>query len=138
MASFADIKGSILPWYSWPTVPCADPHFVRGGPTLTTFFFYLVDERWDDPYTTISGPSSARQRNTIRIAKKPYIFVIFQGVGGSGPPVPPLDPHISAGPLYHITTCFWDVIRLSITHTNQQWGSQCPCSVCPHIVVSYH
>ena len=29
------------------------------------------------------------------IAKKPYIFVIFQGGGGvSGPPVPPLDPHI--------------------------------------------
>ena len=29
------------------------------------------------------------------IAKKPYIFVIFQGVGGSGPPVLPLDPHMS-------------------------------------------
>ena len=37
------------------------------------------------------------------IAKKPYIFVIFQGgggggggggEGGSGPPVPPLDPHM--------------------------------------------
>ena len=29
------------------------------------------------------------------IAKRPYIFVIFQrGGGGSGPPVPPLDPHM--------------------------------------------
>ena len=37
-----------------------------------------------------------------------------------------------------ITTCFLDDIRLSITHTNQQRGSQCPCSVGPHIVVSYH
>ena len=27
-------------------------------------------------------------------AKEPYIFVIFQG--GSGPPVPPLDPHMKA------------------------------------------
>ena len=27
------------------------------------------------------------------IAKKPFIFVIFQG-GGSGPPVPPLEPHM--------------------------------------------
>ena len=27
------------------------------------------------------------------IAKKSYIFVIFQG-GGSGPPFPPLDPHM--------------------------------------------
>ena len=28
------------------------------------------------------------------IAKKPYIFVIFQRGGGSGPPVPPLDPRM--------------------------------------------
>ena len=31
------------------------------------------------------------------IARKPYIFVIFQGGGGSGPPVPHptlLDPHM--------------------------------------------
>ena len=25
---------------------------------------------------------------------KPYIFVIFQGGGGPGPPVPPLDQHM--------------------------------------------
>ena len=36
--------------------------FVRGGPTLTTFFF---NEGRDDPNTTISGASSARQRNAI-------------------------------------------------------------------------
>ena len=29
------------------------------------------------------------------VAKKPYIFVIFQGGGGgSGPHIPPLDPRI--------------------------------------------
>ena len=27
------------------------------------------------------------------IANRPYILVIFQGGGGSGPPVIPLDPH---------------------------------------------
>ena len=41
--------------------PCADPEsFVRGGPTLTTFFF-SVDEGREDQNTTISGPSSALQ-----------------------------------------------------------------------------
>ena len=81
---------------------------------------FLVDERWEDPNTTISRPSSARQRNAIKMAKltmgiqyldgvslacniecwlgsfvfflgiwtrnakKPYIFVIFQGGGGAG------------------------------------------------------
>ena len=29
------------------------------------FFFCLVDEGREDPNTTISGPSSARQRNAI-------------------------------------------------------------------------
>ena len=28
------------------------------------------------------------------IARKPYIFVIFQGGGGAAPP-PPLDPHMA-------------------------------------------
>ena len=39
---------------------------IRGGPALTIFF--LVDEGRKDPNTTISGPSSARQRNTIYMA----------------------------------------------------------------------
>ena len=34
------------------------------GPTLTTFF--LVDVGREDPRTTISGLSSARQRNAIK------------------------------------------------------------------------
>ena len=56
----------------------ADPEsFVMiGGPTLTTFFFcfvavfvvFFVDEGIEDPNTTISGPSSARQRNAIEMA----------------------------------------------------------------------
>ena len=37
--------------------------FVRGGPTLT---FFLVEEENEDPNTTKSGPSLARQRNAIR------------------------------------------------------------------------
>ena len=42
----------------------ADPEsFVRAGSTLTRLF-YLVDEGGgEDPHTTISGPSLARQRN---------------------------------------------------------------------------
>ena len=44
--------------------PCADPEsFVRGSPTLTRF----CSEGREDPSTTISGPSSARQRNAIKL-----------------------------------------------------------------------
>ena len=48
--------------------PCADPeNFAGRGPTFTTFFFvfFLGDEGKVDPNTTISGPTSARQRNAI-------------------------------------------------------------------------
>ena len=69
------------------------------------YFIFLVNEGFEDPNITKSGPSSARQRNAddgqtlndslvalcqgIRtsIAQKPYIFVIFQR--GPGPPVLP-------------------------------------------------
>ena len=30
--------------------------------------FFLVDESWEDPNTTLCGPSSARQRNAILMA----------------------------------------------------------------------
>ena len=97
---------------------CAYPEsFVRGGPTLT---FFLVDEGRKDPNTTKSGPSLARQQNAIKMAfrwqagdglrlnngcfvifqgvrnssaKKPYIFVTFQG-GGLDPLSPNLDPRM--------------------------------------------
>ena len=49
--------------------PNCSESFVRGGPTLTIFIvvvFILVDEGREDPSTTISGPSSARQRNAIK------------------------------------------------------------------------
>ena len=79
------------------------------------FLLFLVVEGFEDPNITKNGPSSARQRNVIEIAfrwraddgptlnaslvalcqgiwtsiaQKPYIDVIFQGGGGSGPPVP--------------------------------------------------
>ena len=98
---------------------CADPErFVRGGQTLNNdnfflFLFFLFcfvfsDEGRVDPKTTISRPSSARQRAVdgptldagfcfmlfqgiwTSIAKKPYNFVIFRG-RGSGLPVPPFE-----------------------------------------------
>ena len=52
------------------TRACANPEsFVRGGPTLTTFFVcFFVDDGREVPNTTISGPSSARQRNAVEIA----------------------------------------------------------------------
>ena len=91
------------------------------------FFAFLVDEGREDhegredPRTTISRQSSARQRNTIKwcfagmpmmaqhlmLASKlqfsgdpdlnclkPNTFVIFQGGGGSRPPDPPLDRYM--------------------------------------------
>ena len=46
---------------------CADPESsVRVDPTLTTFF--LLDEGREDPNTTLSGPSLARQGNVIKMA----------------------------------------------------------------------
>ena len=43
---------------------CADPEsFARGGPTLTMLF--SLDEMREDPNSTKSEPSSARQQNAI-------------------------------------------------------------------------
>ena len=82
-----------------------DPEsFVRGDPTLTKFF--LVDEGREDLSTTIrwradGGPTLNAglvavlfQGIKTCIARKHYIFVIFQG--GSRPPAPPppSDPHM--------------------------------------------
>ena len=51
-----------------PYNTCVDPDcFTRGGPILTTLFIFL-DDRREDPNTTISGPSSACQQNTIEMA----------------------------------------------------------------------
>ena len=51
-------------------------------------FFLMVDEGWEDQNVTISGPSSACQRNAIQMAfhwradddKTLGSFVIFQGI----------------------------------------------------------
>ena len=100
---------------SFQLLTFADPEsFVRG-----VQFCFLVDEGIEDLNAVMFGPSSARQWNAITmafcwqayagptlnasdgsfvifqgirtsIAKKSYMFVIFQGGGGgSGPPVPP-------------------------------------------------
>ena len=48
---------------------CADlESFVRGGPNFDNGFFqllFLFDDEREDLKTTVSGPSSARQRNAI-------------------------------------------------------------------------
>ena len=85
------------------TTTCVDPEsFVREGPTLTTFFFSLMEEELSKYHYKRAlfgyGPKLkaglvAYDSNGIgtSIAKKnPYIFVIF--AGRSGPPAPPLDP----------------------------------------------
>ena len=67
------IISSLYCRYDWlvGTEICADlERFVIGGPTITTFFLffvvlYFLDEGKGDPNTTISRPSSARQRIAI-------------------------------------------------------------------------
>ena len=73
---------------------CADPEcFLRGGPTLTTFCFVLFvwggggdNEGREDPKSTISGQSTARQRNAddgpTMIEYWLGGFVIFSGDPG--------------------------------------------------------
>ena len=47
---------------------CADPEsFARGGPTPMFLVFFFCEER-EDPNTTKSGPSSARQQNATEMA----------------------------------------------------------------------
>ena len=71
--------------------------FSQRGPTLTTFFFFfffgggggdIVDDGREDPYTTISGPSSKRHVNGVSLMGRwwPNIgfwlgsFVVLQGI----------------------------------------------------------
>ena len=110
---------------------CADPEcFVRGDPNLKTFVF-KVDEGREDPSPTLSGPSSARQRNAIkwRFAGMPMnaqhwmlasqlrffswsghvllenpIFCDFSGGGGG----PNLDLHMWFHDILVLTTCVKD------------------------------
>ena len=104
---------------------CADPaSFVRGGPNLKSFFFFLVDEGIHYNWAIISPPAKRHLKGVslvgrwwpniecwlsifvifqgIRtsIAKKPYIFVIFQG----GPD--PLSPPPSGSAHEHVATIF--------------------------------
>ena len=70
---------------------CADPEsFVRGGPTL----IFLVDEQIPlkaGHHLPASETLCDFKVILTSIAKKPYIFVIFQGGPDLVPP-PPLDP----------------------------------------------
>ena len=75
--------------------------------TLTTFFLLLfLRERgskwrfagvnvecWLGSFENFKGIRSS-------IAKKFYIFVFFSQMGGSGPPVPPLDPGMGPDNVY--------------------------------------
>ena len=95
----------------------------RGSKNDSFFVVFLVDEGIEDPNTTVNGPSSARQWNTIHMAfpwwadegptlnaglvalwffsrsgpillRNPKFLWFFSG-GGSRPPVPPLDLSMS-------------------------------------------
>ena len=109
---------------------CADPEsFVRGGPTLTPFFFGWWGKGGSKYYykRANNGPSAKRHINGVSLACRwwPNIecwlcsFVIFRGSrpvllrnpkflrffrGGVGTPcLPPLDPHMNlkASEYYH-------------------------------------
>ena len=94
---------------------CTNPEsFFRGGPTSTTFIFFLVDEGREDSNINISGPSSACQQNAFymvfrwRADDGPLgSFVAIMGIrtsiskkqysggwGGVWIPCPPLDPRM--------------------------------------------
>ena len=61
---------------------CANPErFFREGPALTIFFFCLVYEGREDPNTTLSGPSSARQQRWPNIECWCGSLVITRGSG---------------------------------------------------------
>ena len=97
-------------------MPCADPEsFFRGGPTLSMVFLRRErGSRYHKKRANI-GPVAKRhfaggpivaQHNTLNARLKDLLF--FRGSGpvllrnpiflsfsrGSGPPVPPLDPHM--------------------------------------------
>ena len=88
-----------------------------GGPTLNVGF----------------GSCVVLPRIRTSIAKKPYIFVIFQG--GSGPPVPPLDPHMNL--IYAILVCIsfscrvlTGIIVASLCWKNNEWvGLTMACAI---------
>ena len=69
---------------------------------------FLVDEGREDQNNTKSGPSSSLVFQGIgtRIAKKPFIFVIYQEEGGVRPPVP------HSGFMHEINTA--DTVQLSL------------------------
>ena len=65
--------------------------------------------RWhvdDGPTLNVGLGTAIFQRIRTCIARKPYIFVIVQGGGGSGPPVPPLGPHMRHRPI----SCRWHYV----------------------------
>ena len=45
---------------------CGSRKICQRGPTLTRVGFFLVDEGREDPSTTLTGPSTDRQRNAIK------------------------------------------------------------------------
>ena len=70
--------------------------FVRGGPTLTTFFFVFCLRFAGVPmmaqHLTFNAGLVALQffrRSGPVLVRNPIYFLLFRGGGGSGPPVPP-------------------------------------------------
>ena len=111
---------------------CADPEsFVRADPTLTMFVF-KVDKGREDPSPTLSGPSSARQRNAIewRFAGMPMnaqhwmLASQLRFFSGSGHVLleNPIFCNFSGGVRAWIRTCnfmiFWYLQRATKTQTS--------------------
>ena len=64
--------------YNLSKISCADPEsFIRGGPTLTFFVCYLVDEGREDPNITIRWPASEWPNIECWLGS----FVLFRGSG---------------------------------------------------------
>ena len=105
----------------------------------------VKDEGREDPNTTISGPSTARQRNAdngppkiecwlgsfvifqgiqTRIAKKPYCFFVWPPAPPPPPPPPPpLDPLIASNT---ILIFHWQIQKHhSNCHEERDWISRC-------------
>ena len=65
-------------------------HAIMGPPAKRHLNGFLLAGRWWPNTECWLVSFAVLQGIQTNIAKKPYIFVIFQGGGGSQPPVPPL------------------------------------------------
>ena len=68
------------------------------------------------------------------LVRNPIFLLFFRGGGGSGPPVPPLDPHMSINNLLEIQSMplsdlYWATVSLKITDTYSRYAGECTVSL---------